>query len=343
MQKCVKYGLFVLLTVALTGCAWVDEDMRNCESDYNLDYEMRLVTNLTTELKTQVSTQVELTAVATVLQEHLGTVFTDFAHDVNLSFYDVEGDSVRLHHEAHIMDASQHNYTLFIPRHRYMHLAVANLEKCGQLRLLNDEKCHTAVLQQEIRDTVSSFKAGVFTGRLAMDIEDGVDQQFDVKLSMTSCASALALDTLGSGIKELKVYMSGFANGFNLADSSYLFQFTPQVIADKVKVTDDRFACFCAVTFPSRDVETKMIIDSDDPYVSPEAEEALWNCTVYATTKEGTTTKTVMGVNLPLRPGQFKLIRAHVEPDGSVAPREQFVGASVTLNWNEQPGIDIDL
>ena len=339
----VSVILFAFLSFSLIGCTLVDEDMSDCESSSEMDYELRLVTNLTTELNTQVSTQVELTSVATVLQDYLGSVFTDFAHDLDLSFYDVQGDSSRLHHEEHIMDDSEHSYTLFIPRRKYMHLAVANLEECGQLQLANDEKCHSAVLLQDDQDIVSSFKSGVFFARFLMDIKEGVDEHFDVKLGMVNCASALALDTLGSGLRSIQVSMSGFANGLNLADSSYIFRSVPEVVADEVKIDDNRFACFCAVTFPSKDVETKVVIDTDDPFVSPESAEALWNCTVYVTNEDGSITKTNLGVKQPLRPGQFKLIRAKVEPDGSVMPMEQYVGASVSLDWNEQPGWDIEI
>lgn len=337
-------GSRILLTLclAMAGCTLVDEDLSRCATSSDIDYEMRLVTNLTAELETQVSAQVELTAVASALQQHLSSVFTDLAHDVDLSFYDVQGDSARLHHEAHIMDASEQSFTLFIPRREYMHLAVANLEQCGQLQLVNDERCHSAALLQEAGDYVESFRTGVFAARLPMDIKEGVDEHFDVKLGMVNCASALALDTLGSGLGGIKVSVSGFASGINLADSTYLFRSAPEVVADEVKTGDGRFACFCAVTFPSKDVETKVVIDTDDPFVSPEAAEALWTCTVYVTTGDGKVTKTDLSVKQPLRPGQFMLIRGKVEPDGSVVPREQYVGASVTLDWNEQPGWEIE-
>ena len=333
----------LFLCASVVGCTLVDQDLSSCETSYDIDYELRLVTNLTTELKTQVSTQVELTSVAEALLDHLGSVFTDHAYDVDLSFYDVQGDSARLHHESHIMDASEQSFTLFIPRREYMHLAVANLDKCGQLQMVDDERCHTAALLQKNGDYVESFRTGVFAARLPMDIKEGVDEHFDVKLGMVNCASALALDTLGSGLGGIKVSVSGFASGINLADSTYIFRSAPEVVADEVKTGDGRFACFCAVTFPSKDVETKVVIDTDDPFVSPEAAEALWTCTVYVTTGDGKVTKTDLGVKQPLRPGQFMLIRGKVEPDGSVVPREQFVGASVSLEWNEQPGWDIDI
>lgn len=344
-----------VMALAFTGCALVDDDMSDCEADHKIDYELRLVTNMTTELQTQLSTQVELKAVAASLQKTLSGIFTDYAHDVNLSFYDVKEDSIRLHHESHIMDANQSSYTLYIPVRKYMHVAVANLEPMNQdgteaekmIFLVNDEKCHSSRIHQPVNSTdniIKSHNTGVFTARLPMDIKEGMDQEFDVKLYMANCASALALDTLGSGIKDIRIFASGFANSFNLADSSYVFSFTPKVQAEEVKVADGQFVCYYAVTFPSKDVTTKTVIETDDPYVSAISAEKLWDYTVYTTVADGSITETVLSVKLPLRPGQFKLIRAKVQPDGSVAPRDKdpYVGASVTLQWNELPGWDVD-
>ena len=354
-RSCHIAWILSVMAAAFTGCSLVDEDLTDCEADHKINYELRLVTNLTTELQTQLSTQVELTAVATAIQDHLKGVFTDYAHDVDLSFYDVKEDMVRLHHETHIMDANQSSYTLFIPVRKYMHVAVANLHPTlpdgtpapKEFELADDEKCHSSRLDLVVNSTeniVPSQTSGVFSARLPMDIKDGVDQQFDVKLYMVNSASALVLDTLGSHIKDIRVFASGFANGFDLADSTYRFTFNPKVRANEVEVDDGRFNCFCAVTLPSMDTDgTKSIINTDDPYVAQPAEESLWQYMVYITCADGSVTETILGVKMPLRASQFKLIRAKIQSDGSVVPREPFVGASVTLNWNDGPSWEIDV
>lgn len=354
MEFRLRHIAISILVAFASSCSLIDQDMSDCETDYHLDYELRLVTNMTTELQTQLSTQVELSATATALKQHLSGIFTDYAHDVNLSFYDVKEDSVILHNESHIMDANQSSYTLYIPVRQYMHVAVANLQPTypdgtpapKDVDLIGMEKCHTSHLEQpvnSVENIIKSHTTGIFSARLPMDIKEGIDQQFDVKLYMVNCASSIALDTLGSGIRDIKVFASGFANGFNLADSTYYYNFTPQVQADEVKVNDGVFMCFCAVTFPSKDVDdTKTVIETEDPYVSTVADEALWKYTIYITCSDGSITETVLSVKVPLRPGQFKLIRANILPDGSVVPREPYVGASVCLNWNEMPGWEID-
>ena len=112
MKSLCKYLILLVLgAAAFQGCSLVDEDMRDCEADTRLDYELRLVTNMTTELQTQLSLETDA-KVAAALKTCWQEVFTDRAHDVDLSFYDVAEPWERLHHEQHVMDASQTSYSL---------------------------------------------------------------------------------------------------------------------------------------------------------------------------------------------------------------------------------------
>ena len=96
---------------------------------------------MTTELQTQLSMAADVN-VSSALRQYMSGIFTDYAHDVNLSFYDVYGDSTRLHNERHIMDANQSSYTLFIPVRKYMHIAIANIEDNHLHALHPREKVH---------------------------------------------------------------------------------------------------------------------------------------------------------------------------------------------------------
>ena len=102
----VKLLAAALIGVLSASCSVIDDDLSVCGNDYELDYELRLVTNMTTELKTQLTTETELN-LAQALRTHLTDIFTDFAHDVDLSFYDTQGDSLRLQHDEHIMDKGE--------------------------------------------------------------------------------------------------------------------------------------------------------------------------------------------------------------------------------------------
>jgi hypothetical protein len=212
------------------------------------------------------------------------------------------------------------------------------------LQLLQDEKCHAAVLQQVVQDTIDTYKRGVFTARLPMDIKEGEDQQFDVKLYTTSCAHALVLDTLGSHIRGMKVFASGFATGFSLADSTFHYSYTPVVRADKVPVgnTPGEPLCYAAVTLPSRNVpETKEIINTDG-FVTDVASESIWRYVIYTILPDGSITETILGVKVPVLPGQLKIIKCTVTDDGAVNPRAPWVGAVVTLDWNNGASWEVD-
>ena len=93
------------------GCSAIDEDLSNCGNDYQLDYELKLVTNMSIEMETQLSIVTDA-GIAEVLRNHLKNIFTDYAHDVDLSFYDTENNQPRLQHDQHIMDANQQSYRI---------------------------------------------------------------------------------------------------------------------------------------------------------------------------------------------------------------------------------------
>ena len=335
------------MAATFTGCSLVDEDMRDCGTEYSLDYELTLVTNVSTEiateLETTLSTDLELSA-AFALREYLNNVFTDYAHDVDLSFYDVVEDSVRLHHEEHIMDANQSSYTLYIPVRKYMHTALANLTKDPVIQVVDGDYCHREKLQQMDQDTLNSHTTGLFSARKYMDIQEGADQHFDVRLYMANSATAILVDTAGSHIRDLKVFATGFATGFSVADSLYHFNAAPIFRMDRLPLTENGGCCFASVHFPSRNPEdTKSVIDSDDVFVTTEAESSLWQLKAYVTMEDGTVTESVLGVNEPLHAGELKILKGKVLTNGAVQPNDPTVGVSITLDWSNGIDIPVDL
>ena len=104
-------GILLSACWLMAGCTVIDDDLSNCDNDYQLDYEIRLVTNMSIEMETQLSIVTDA-GIAEVLRNHLKNIFTDYAHDVDLSFYDTENNQPRLQHDQHIMDANQQSYTI---------------------------------------------------------------------------------------------------------------------------------------------------------------------------------------------------------------------------------------
>lgn len=341
------FSMFLLGAVILTGCnSLVDEDMSDCGEDLNLDYELQLVTNMRTEIKTELDLQADL-QVATVLEDHLGEVFTDFAHDVDLSFYDTAGDMARLEHLDVTMNASQSSYSLFIPARPYMHTCVANLGTDPHITLEDAGYCHSARLVQHpaVKDTVEAHLAGIFTARKRMDIISGIDQHFDVNLFMVNAASALVLDmTDAPDVKDLKVFLRGLADGFNIADSTYTFD-TDYVVRTRLLEAEagSTERCYASTHFPSRDIDpaTKAVIDIEDPDGDSYSSETLWYWEVYARMKDGTITKSTLNVHSPLHSAQLKVVKGKVHANGSLSTDDPLVGASVELDW--LPGKEHDI
>lgn len=329
MTKSLKRWILLIPgLLALSACNLVDEDLAACEAEYQLTYELQLITNITTELETELSLDTEV-AVATALKAYLNNIFTDRAHDVDLSFYDTDGDLPRLYHEHHIMDANQTSYTLHIPVHKYLHLGLANLEGNGVLTLEDSDTGAGSHLQQQVADTLPTHKRGVFSARAHMDIKEGEDQQFKVNLYMANCATALVLDTLGSSVRDIRVYAAGFATAFDVADSVYRFQYTPVIKADKMNVTDPGSeVCFATVNFPSRGPVTK----ADDNEVT------YWEYRVYCTIPDGTITETKLSVRHPLPSATLDILKAKVYGNGALEPGDQSVGVDVNIDW--KPGMD---
>ncbi len=329
MTMSLKRWIFLIPgLLALSACSLVDEDLTACEAEYQLTYELQLITNITTELETELSLDTEV-AVATALKAYLGNIFTDRAHDVDLSFYDAEGDLPLMYHERRIMDANQTSYTLHIPVHKYLHLGLANLEGNGVLSLEDSETGTGSHLQQQIADTLPTHKRGVFSARAHMDIKEGEDQQFKVNLYMANCATALVLDTLGSNVKDIRVYAAGFATAFDVADSVYRFQHTPVIKADRMDVTDPGSeVCFATVNFPSRGPVTK----ADDN------EATYWEYRVYCTIPDGTITETKLSIRHPLPSATLDILKAKVYGNGALEPGDHTVGVDVNIDW--KPGMD---
>jgi hypothetical protein len=292
---------------------------------------------MTTELSTQLGlvTDVKL---STALKNHLSDIFTDYAHDVDLSFYDVDGDSARLQHDQHIMDANQHSYTLYLPMRQYMHLAVANIADNNVVGLFNDEHCQSSQLLQSdaVGGILSSHTTGLFTARQPMEVLEGVSQTFNVRRYMANSAATLVLDPKGMSYTDMKVYTTGFANAFIISDSTYVYnRLNTLVKADKVN-TGNELLCYTSVNFPSKDTA---------PAAAPRRADggaSLWQFKVYVTKADGSITETILDISEPLKAGDLRIIKGSIDDEGAIRPYST-VGVSVTLDWNKGGEYDTPL
>jgi hypothetical protein len=338
MKSIVGIIFGMVMAVVFSGCSAIDEDLSDCDETLKLDYELHLVTNLSIELQKELDKKTDARLLE-ALRRYLSPVFSDYAHDLDLSFYDTQGDFARLHHEQHQMDANEMSYTLYIPYRDYMHLATANVDGNGIVTQEGGDHCRTAQFLQSRSDTISTHKTGLFTAREAIRMKKNDDQTIFVRLYMANCAAGLILDTSKATLKDLKVFATGFATSFNIADSSYVYsERPPMIVTDKINTGSDNQQCFCTVNFPSKNPSgpsTRFVTEVEDPRASIDAPDALWELHVYAFLADGTVTKSVIGVKNPLLAAQLKILHARMSSDGSLESDEPGLAVSVTLDWKE--------
>ena len=326
----------------LAGCSVIDDNLDDCGEEAKMDYELQLVTNISTEVQTQLTATTDV-ALAATLKSYLSEIFTDYAKDVNLMFFGTGNDSTLLHQDEHIMNNSEHSYTLYIPRQKYMHLAVANVNDDPLVQLEDYKDCHSTVLRQVAGDTIDSHNTGIFTARQLMEMKEGVDQTFNVKLYMANCSAMLVVDPQGHDVSKMQVFPTGFATAFFVADSVYEFKSPAPIIRTKRLEPDESGNVgFVSVNFPSREPSitqqaaptTRTIIETTEPFIANSNSEALWEFRVYIPQPDGTITETILGIRDPLRAGQLKIIKVRVGDNGQLESETPNVGVSVTLDWN---------
>ncbi len=319
---CIVTGL--LLPVA---CNTIDEDLSDCGKDYRLDYSLRLITNMTTELETVLNAEADK-PMATALHAKLKGIFSDYAYDVDLSFYGIMADSALLHHENEAMNATQSTYTIYLPVKEYMHLALANMSKETVVTHRNAAHCAQSYIGQTRRDTVENHHTGLFTARLPMAVSDTQDQSFYVPLYMANSAVALVVDTTNCHVKGMKAYITDMADGFLLRDSIYTFNDNPIIKTDEIHAISGKQTCFAGVCFPSRNANSHTVR-------ATRGEGGLWHMKLYVALPDGTVTENLLKVHEPLLAGNLKIIKLRLKDKGEAEMITADVGISVTLDWKQ--------
>lgn len=318
----VDWILGLTLLVSLAACSTIDEDMSDCGEDVEMEYELQLITNIETELQTQLTIGKEV-FVADALSSYLAKIFTGVAHDIDLSFYDVTSEAHLRYHKSDVINDSVKSYSLFLPVQKYRNLALANLLNNSVVSVVGGDQSSTLALVQKSGEIIESHETGIFTARTDLEMLEGEDQTFHADLYMVNSATVLVLEnTEGVDVKDIQVYATGFATGFNVNDSTYTFVDNPPLVhAQSVNTGTDDMLCFCTVNFPSRE--------------KAENDEPLWQYVVYVTLADGSVTKSVLEMEEPLKAGEIKVVKARLQTDGSLQPVSAEVGVSVTLDWKQ--------
>lgn len=321
------------------GCCLIDDDLSACGEEYSLNYEMRLVTEIHLTIDEKLSAETDK-PLAEALKQWCSPIFSGHANDLEMDFYSLDGRDELRHHYSEIVNAKQKTFTLTIPMEDYRHLAVVNMADNNSLLMTGTQHAATMRLEETGRDTIESHATSVYSARLPMMLSNLQQQtKFDVHLYMVSCAVALAVCDSSKNTHPVlsKVVLTGTATGFNVNDSTYTFTNPKPVRA--LKVID---RCYAAVLFPSRD--SLDAAASPDRALSPKADDSLWQIKAYTKLPDGKITETVLTIHHPLRASTLEIIKAYMMDDGSLVPEQSAeVGATVTLDWNEGGGYEIDV
>ena len=334
----IKRTILLLIAVATAGCHLIDDDLSVCGADADINYELRLVTEVQLQIEEKISSDLDQ-PIADALKKWSDPFFSGTAHDLDMSFFSLEGEGELLEHKSDIINANRKTYTLNIPRKDYQHLAVVNIAENKNVSLEGGEYVNTLRIRQYDKDTLDSHNTAFFSARLPMYMADkDSDLLFDVRLYMVSCGVALVLTGDGSALPTVRnVVLTGTATGFNVNDSSYTYTKSRPIRFEKVI---DR--CYTALSLPSPDAKTAEHVTRRTENRTMD-EETLWSVRFYATLPDGKVTETVLDFPYALEAGTLQIIKAQLQDDGSIIVVENpEVGATVTLDWKEGNTHDIE-
>lgn len=319
----------------MQGCKLIDDDLSVCGVDAQITYQVKLITTLDLELNTVLNMDTDQYVRAT-MKKYFSNIFVDYVHDVDLSFYS-QVTNERVYHENHIIDASEKSFVLYLKSDNYQHLSACNIDDAVNVSLMGDELPETMQLKQQEGDTLESQTTGLFTARLQMNVNNDSSQNFIVPLYMANSGVGIVVDTVGSHVQNIDIYVQDMATDFYVNDSLYQFNSNPAIHLDYIAMlphpkhqsdmqempaetgTEKRL-CYGAACFPSRDT----LVTSD----------YAWRMILFITTENGKIAKTTFNVKQPLQASQLRILKARLKSNGEAESITADVGASVDLDWH---------
>ena len=178
-----------------------------------------------------------------------------------------------------------------------------------------------------------------------MEMIEGVDQTFNVKLYMANCSAMLVVDPNGHDIGGMDVYTTGFATAFFIADSVYEYKTpSPLIRTRRMEADENGHVGFVSVNFPSREPsnpqpaetgKTRSVIETTEPFIAQPGDEVLWEFRINMPQEDGSVKETILGIKEPLRAGQLKIVRCRIGDGGEVYTDDPTVAVGVRIVWNE--------
>ena len=311
--------LFAFLSLSLASC--IDEDLSRCGVNYSVHYVVHQQTDLQAEVAAVLSSPQEQEA-AEAVETALGGVFTNLAHDLDLSFY---ANHAQAYHERNIIDASSASFTFYLQQADYRHLTLANVTDEPVVTLEGTDSDLSLSVSSMAGDTLSSHSRPLFSSRTDMPLE-GRETSFRSDLYMLNSAVGVVLAEPAGKQIAVSGCVSGMASSFAVNDSVYAY--SPQAVTRMEQTQPQGYRMLYATTLPS----------PDNAPGNPD--DGIWQVKIYVTI-DGKVTENVLHVGEPLPAGKVKIIKGVIKDDGSVSTESPEVGVSVTLDW--KPGGDHDV
>lgn len=151
-----------------------------------------------------------------------------------------------------------------------------------------------------------------YSGRLYMP-----EGQSSYTLHMYPTDAQVAVATkVDTRISNVSITVEGCADSFNVSDSTYTYYNNVDTLNYSQEASTGTFTTYLGSVLPS-------------------APSQSWKVTVYATTQDGSITRTVLTVDKPLLPGDIRILQVTISADGAAHTSTMGVGASVTLDWKK--------
>ena len=157
----IKRTILLLIAVATAGCRLIDDDLTVCGVDALINYELRLVTEVQLQIEEKLSSDIDK-PVADALKQWSAPYYSGSAHDLDMSFFSLDGTDELLEHKSDIINANQKSYTLFIPRKDYRHVAVVNIANNNNVSLQGGQYASSMRIVQRNADTLDSHNTAIY-------------------------------------------------------------------------------------------------------------------------------------------------------------------------------------
>ena len=322
-------GCAVLASVVLfTSC--IDEDLSDCGLDYAIDYKMQLSLSLQDVLDKEFVTADEK-VLAGMLREDLGSVLSDRAQKLDISFYEVDNEKLSKH-SVMMPNANQLSVTFYMDRGDYHNIALASTSTDGDLNISGSSLYQSISLRQPETDTVDVHSSALYMGYEKLTVENQ-SGRFFVPLYMQNSVPVLVVNKNNSPARTVGAYVCHTASGLMCADSVFIYQNTP--VVRTVYNEAGNLVSYHSVCFPSADEAGVRSGDTSD------SEGSLWEMELYTQLPDGKYVKNILYMKEPLQAGMMRVIKVKLTDEGEVVSDNPEVGVSVELDW--KPGGDFDI